>query len=1670
MVSSPNEAILERLRAGEDPGLVLASLEPAGVRTALRFVAPLRWVTEPVWSGAIQHRAPETALEELRARGLLQQLPREPGRFVLADDTRATYLSEWDADELATYSAELTKLFDTDDRERLYHLMLANLDAAVALFEELFSMADERFDLTTARELLDFFERPDRRHVVDAPLADRLAELRSRVDTRAAWSMDYYRSVGFLDRPEYTDQLEQLLAGDGFRALQLVAMGGMGKTMLLRSFIARRCVPNRIPVARIDFDDVDPMIATRYPWLLQIALAHQLNGQVPSKPFEALLGERRRLIPALFRGRETSAALLELASMGTTDALAEEVNARYEEGLTRLVEAARPAVLVIDTLEVALLRTDLRIDGVISTLFRTLQRPEVRLVLAARYDVLRRVDRAVADPATDMRTLQLENFTDSEARDYLGTVRGIDQPGMVDAVLAKGDLMPFTLALYGDLVRQDPNITPADIAAFDDPQQLYLIERVLERIDDPAVLYALRYGVVARRLDRQFVDQVLLPYIAAALRRQPLGDDPHLDPHDRMRARFVIDEVSEITADDLWRRLTSYASNQSWVSFVQDPNDAAGEYLSFHPNVREPMRLVMEQQDVLRMLHDSSCQYFQSLMRAQPYRVVQWAEEAAYHLFHARGPAGADDWQDLLTEVDQLAGTTARGDVAAALTADDDLIALSGQQPRRWFSEEPLMSLDTLAAAHLDVALARLAEPAMFSGLSWDQVDHRLSAIEAMEKQADRPLVDGERKSAVWTALRAHRGDLSARTNALERLAQSDDLDVLSALSGVALSAAGQLGLSALRRLAARKMQSPQVQASIQTLLATLFLAAGDTISAEQQARLASAVVGDDDLVDFQVWLSLNRCMPLAAARLLARQPATPSVVARQGRAALLACRPDLALDAVGRLAVHESTAGSGTVLREAAALAVVAELEGRVAAIWGDANAAVSYLDSAASQWRDAGDLLREADARATSAKVLLDAGRVVEAERHIDAAGRVDVPRDHDQWIRVQLLRSRWLHRRGYEADARGLLNAMAAELEALPRGPSALAQVAVQGLALNTAESWQMYLPLLTRAVEAFRPTDAVLHALDGLEHCRPVLPPHPAPETGPLLDLIQNTPARRDVTPEDQIVRSLRLAELARVLDEPNGVDEWLTAAASIKVAPGSVASLRVLEAAARAQHVVPGLERIAATFTDRHGRSPEVALDALISWARAAGDIQQWAPHLDSMVGLLERTSAPSRRNAEVLLLQAAAAEHYLIDGDPAELLRLAAQMYQSLGDDIAAQEIITAQEEHLPLAGTAAPSWGPDLDVIDIDTYQDAQRQMILDGRITGWKGSTPGTGRKWEPGSPWSLPDPSSLVDMLSDPLRPFVEVGSDARMRIASPQLAELPWEAGWPGESAQVLFRASRDGGTRRVMRLQRALVHAGHHLVVDGVIGPQTTQAIDQYQAVRALDSPLSIEPVLRAEDSSRLSALILQLSHGVKLSQGKRPWTRETWIDYEPFFDTTVIDDPTSRDVAALQSPCSVVHIQATLEVRGLDVCLSFDSGQSLRHSNEYGLDVLSVTALDDLLGRLTSGLGPVVILEAVAPSSPIEIVRQVLLRNLFASELFDLGYANAVLAIGPVRPGAEGQLRQLIPAALAGQIAGLEDVGDLYRTLRPSSRDQILRESLAVPALFVEDPGAVRFQ
>jgi pSer/pThr/pTyr-binding forkhead associated (FHA) protein len=84
----------------------------------------------------------------------------------------------------------------------------------------------------------------------------------------------------FLERPEQIAAFETLLnAPDDEWALHYLGPGGYGKTTLIRYLVTRLAPERGLPVARIDFDHLDPHYPRYQPGLLLSALAEELRLQ-----------------------------------------------------------------------------------------------------------------------------------------------------------------------------------------------------------------------------------------------------------------------------------------------------------------------------------------------------------------------------------------------------------------------------------------------------------------------------------------------------------------------------------------------------------------------------------------------------------------------------------------------------------------------------------------------------------------------------------------------------------------------------------------------------------------------------------------------------------------------------------------------------------------------------------------------------------------------------------------------------------------------------------------------------------------------------------------------------------------------------------------------------------------------------------------------------------------------------------------------------------------------------------------------------------------------------------------------------------------------------------------------------------------------------------------------
>src|SRR5881275_125326 len=114
-----------------------------------------------------------------------------------------------------------------------------------------------------------------------------------------------------------------------------------------------------------------------------------------------------------------------------------------------------------------------------------------------------------------MRDVQLPPFNESDAQRYLVDRRGLTNPAVRAAIVDKAGASlegagydPFVLALLADEVQARPSLTAAEIRRYP-ADVIRLIDRVVSRIEEPAVCWLIRYGVVPRSLTLAFVRAVM---------------------------------------------------------------------------------------------------------------------------------------------------------------------------------------------------------------------------------------------------------------------------------------------------------------------------------------------------------------------------------------------------------------------------------------------------------------------------------------------------------------------------------------------------------------------------------------------------------------------------------------------------------------------------------------------------------------------------------------------------------------------------------------------------------------------------------------------------------------------------------------------------------------------------------------------------------------------------------------------------------------------------------------------------------------------------------------------------------------------------------------------------------------------------------------------------------
>lgn len=1582
------EEIVERLRSGEAPEDVLSSLQPAGRRAALRACAVVRTFDRGLYAALLAPAAGSDApdFDELVQLPDVEAVPRTSGTYRLRSSARSTHWNAWWRDEpdrpeteLPTALRALVERLVAHQRgvgesiELLDHLSVADPASATELFTRLYRSADERDDLAACHDLVEVLREGDRTALLGPELTAARDDRATYLAARSLWSTEYLQTGTFLEPEGARAAYEQLIAGEGPRVLHMHAPGGRGKTMELRWLIARQLVPERraatgpfgagrIPCAKIDFDVVDPVNATKTPWLVLLAAATQLNQQMPLAPFTEFLQEFGWATPLLRRhiadhekvadaSRRLSAQHVRLASV-------------VPRTFTRnLVEAQGASVLlVLDTLEEVHLRPHGDLQALLELLTRLLRECRaLRLILSGRYEIATIVGSA-ASALPDIAVREPGAFGPAGAHRYLAELRRIDRPEVRDAIVAKVGGDPFKLALLADIAQQRPGIDPAEIARY--PADLiYLVQRIISRIEEPGVLWLLRYGVMPRTLTVEFVHDVLEPFLRDAMAGRRTWDSPGDDELPReiaggpatFRTDLLPTADAPLDLDALWARLLRFAGQTAWVSIVPDEPDT----LRFHPAVLEPMRRVLRAQEVHPRLHKNAATYFTELARGERDLQARWLCEAIYHHFQHYGPAATPFWREVLDAVE--IGEPERREVLAAELLGPDYVDADGR-PRGWQDDEPIVTPETVLEARFERASA-LAQMARKAGVSpedqlWSRADENLALVER-----GAHAVPQWRLAYVRAALAQKDGHLDAAQRfllgALSAVDQAQNAvsvaqhpqDVVRLrllLAEVQLARGDETALATYRAAirAARRIPSaarwePQLRRRIVSAFAKLdrlreadreLRTAVPMGSSDPELSAALHLLGADVAIRSGRLTAAAEHAGMAMDRAADRQLASTAAV----RVALARRDPRTAL-AVADVDAVPSARGAGPPAGPATRL----ELAGEAAGELMEFDRAVGLLEAARSQWFDTGDLESVARCYTLSAMVQLrGVGNLVVAEHHLYEAETLELPVGCSGWLLRAAARAELLARQGLADAAAAQVGSTLDTLRGRWTPPRLLVRAALAGLAFGEPDRRGELLDMVADQLGAMTPASARIVALTELARVAE-LDERAAAELGDVRRLLR-LPSATSLPAHDRALLMLTLAEVDRLRGRAGPAARTLLAARELFEAGSHFVRRRWWRAMDRlaatgAAAVAPDPGEIEG-FVDEFRAFPMLCAAFLVERAEA-------------------RARAGARETAGMLLAQAGAQLNRAPDHGTQWHARRQ-QLQGELARHQAAPEPIWIAS--LSAAGAAFSALGdaPGAAVAPVQVRDHAlvgleqsrtRASLAVDGdglTVSSWTGSGGATVDRYPLDHPLvsgllGRPDQADEERFSYELARRFCddwagtgrELGyllfprpggpspgvRSLRFEIEDRRLGAVPWELAMsPGsdrllaDGFDVVYRAlSRGAAARDEIRfLQAGLnqLHAGP-LVVDGDLGPQTGDALSRYQR----DRGLAADGILRDDVVDRLQADLADLA-----DSGRRP--------------PVLLAQPSStRQVTARRGSASTgVHLGRMYERTGFDSTVVVD--------------------------------------------------------------------------------------------------------------------------------------------
>jgi peptidoglycan hydrolase-like protein with peptidoglycan-binding domain len=334
---------------------------------------------------------------------------------------------------------------------------------------------------------------------------------------------------------------------------------------------------------------------------------------------------------------------------------------------------------------------------------------------------------------------------------------------------------------------------------------------------------------------------------------------------------------------------------------------------------------------------------------------------------------------------------------------------------------------------------------------------------------------------------------------------------------------------------------------------------------------------------------------------------------------------------------------------------------------------------------------------------------------------------------------------------------------------------------------------------------------------------------------------------------------------------------------------------------------------------------------------------------------------------------------------------------------------------------------------------------------------------------------------------------------LQIRHRRLAAIPWEVLRSpddellslDERTLSLWRGSDESSARstEARAIQGVLnsLSPQHELQFDGIMGPMTRDAIVKFQTAAALPATGLLDTATTAELRKQLAAskadlrphaIIVRPTFGSQRTRLRGEYREGSDVAFEyqvSGFQTHVLEDVSlqelrdviTRHALSNEGP-TILHLSAGITISSGTLSLDFggDTGFT-KSSRPRDGEFFTATSLDRLIqANRRSAWGPIVVLDVPRPTGHFEAQRLLLLRNLFATDLFQLGGSSAVIAAGLAEyESSRARARLLHTLGGGGSLAdAVRDVRDLSRSVRDDRDGFTEALAFASTALFTDVP------